>query len=240
MSTEPQWKNRRLAARALRVVARTHSLDRTLESYLHTLVPAAEAFIESYDQVRVAEKTRRQALSEAKAVVQTLTHAVRAWAGQVSAMELVEGFSAREYADNPGVPDDVINGANALLVILAGLDQFNEATVPFLRLAVEDIEEKLAFAREAWTRAEAARAKFQLLVESNRAAERKFNVLLVAFRKSLAATVGTASPEYQSLRARKVSRGEKDHDRPAIGLPAEGESSGLEGGEVKISRAMVG
>lgn len=204
MSSRPQWKTRRLAARALRVLARHKAADPTLASYETTLIPAAEAFIVSYDQLRVLSARRATEYDEGKAAVDALGRAVRSWAVQIEALSLISGFKSGDFVDSLRVPDDVLSDAVTFMDTLSAHTEVNPDTVPFLDSLKADITAKLETARLEWQEAEAVRTDYKRIVEENRVAEAAVNAQLVAFRKSLANVLGTSHPDHQTLRARRV------------------------------------
>ena len=206
MSSHPQWKNRRLAARALRVIERHKEADPTLASYEATLKPAAEAFIASYDKLRVVSRRRTTELKEGKAAVDALGRSLRSWAGQIEALQLIGGFRANDYGDSPDVPDDVIADAASFMDLLSAHSEINPDSVPYLESLTTDITAKLELARVEWREAEVANTEYKGFVEQNRTAESGLSAHLIAFRRSLANVLGTSHPDYQMLRAKRVKK----------------------------------
>lgn len=206
MTSNPQWKYRRLAARALRILERTQALDTTLTAYNTTLKPAAEAYIKSYDRLRVLTKRRATEHREGKLAIHELARSVRAWAGQIQALDVVKNLSVGDYINTPDVPDDVIADAQAFMELLNDHDEVNPETVPYIAELREDMNLRLAKAELEWSEAEVASEEWQELVETNRTAQKALNAQLIAFRRNLAAIVGTKHPAYQSLRSSRISR----------------------------------
>ena len=218
MPTNPHWKLRRLADRALRVYERTQHIHPTIAAYSHTLVPLAQAFIESYDSLRVLGQRRATERAEGLEATETLAKTTRGWALQIEALAIIEGFTVRDVAGKSTVPDDVLNDTRAFLRMIDEHLEVNPETIPFLDLMRSSIEPMLETASREWSEAEHARGAHSLAVVQNREAAAKLAPCLASFRRTLAQVLGRTNAEYQSLRANKVSRIEavEEHEGEAL------------------------
>ena len=224
MSNNPFWKTRRLAARALRAYERTKDLNPTIGAYRHTLVPAATAFVATYDRLRVLSQRRATERAEGMDAIERLSRLVRGWTVQVEALGTIEGFVATSYMEKASVPDDVLADAGSFLESVREHVAVNPESIPYAEDLITDVEAALDEAQREWTEAEQVRSEYATAVQANKRAEEALHPFLLAFRRTLAAVLGTNSPEYQALRANRISR--QDEEDEALSLPeaANGES----------------
>ena len=206
MSELPQWKTRRLASRTLRVLERHASKSAALDAFNMTLRPAAEQYIEVADALRTSGTRRQTEYKEGKDAVAGLARALRAWVGQIAALKVIEGFDTGSYADNPSVPDDVINDAEVFISTVQGHVEVNPDTIPFAEAMMADVTAKLELAQKEWLEAEQERTKHQDLIAQNRKLARLFMDHLIPFRRALGSEIGRNHPDYHALRSARISR----------------------------------
>lgn len=106
-------KLRRIAPRALRVLARHGEGRPALVHFEGTLVPAAEAFIASYDRVYSDRPDGLTKVALGYAKVAALGRRARAWSGALE--RDVEGF---HFTLPSPVPDDVMGSIERLLELV--------------------------------------------------------------------------------------------------------------------------
>lgn len=223
------WKLRRLAPRAKRVLDRHKDRQAALQAYLLTLLPAADAFMDTYDRLRTLTATRGQELAQGKAAVATVVDKMASWAAQLGAIGAIEDFDPRDFGDNPAVPDDVLSDADALVDIVQTQLETEPESIPFGQALIDDMVPAVESAKQEWVEATGLKSDHQELVNQNRENARVLSGLLVAFRRSIARVLGRNHPDYQTLRATKIDRevledGEADDLPPHLIPHAEGDA----------------
>lgn len=210
MPRQPQWKSRRLAARALRVIERVKDRDPTLGAFDLVLRPTAEAFIAAYEARDIAVRNRASAVLAATAAVQALSSAVRTWARLLSSIDEGLRVSSHEILSRPSVGEDVIADAFSVLEMVEDHRERKGAYEDIVPVMRADLEARIRQA-EAATQAREARhmETSDLMLETRQLAQR-FVVQLSAFRAALASTVGTSSPDYQRLRPHRLGGRRRD------------------------------
>lgn len=214
MNHVSKWKLRRLAPRALRVFERHFQKTPALAAYQVSLVPSAQEFMSTYDRLRVLEAARKMELSEGRRAVGLLHRGLRGWVAQLSMGNVIPDFDRTDYGDNPAVMDDVISDAEALIDLVTT----HAAHIPFADALLADLTALLETAKTEWTQAEALKQSYQDLIKENDTAAEALQQSLVAFRQTLAATIGRRDPDYHLLRASKIARDQLEPGEE-VGLP---------------------
>lgn len=181
--------------------------------------------METYDRIRLVETNRSKELVEGRAAVDALHRKVSTWAGHLDAGKSILGFDKRTYGDRPEVADDVISDAQSLLQVVQDHMDANSESLPQGPDLISDVSAALETARKEWLEAEGLKSEYQELVEDNRTNAQRFSDYLVAFRQSLASELGRQHPDFQALRAAKISRnvledGEAEDLPPSLIPPA--------------------
>lgn len=221
MSTKAiHWKLRRLGERALRVLARNMSKAKSLSAYEELLLTAVTSYNTTYDRLRVLETERATELRQGHESVAKLGKTLRGWLAIMEVNESIQGFDASEFSSME-VPDDILHDAQVFLDLVAKHAQ----TLPNADVLTQEISEALTVAKKEWSEAEALRLEYQDLVEENRENADRLQDVLVAFRKTLAQTIGRQSPDYQRLRASRIRRdvyepGEEQLPEPSASDPS--------------------
>jgi hypothetical protein len=217
MSKQVQWKQRRLASRALRILDRHQGKSLAVAAFQPTLGQSAAAFIAAYDQLKAFSTTRSGRMELGRTATVKLLKLLRAWTAV--AQPQVPGFDRSEYGDKPAVPDDVISDAEHFLQTVDQHNTQSEAPLAF----TDDLEQELLPAIEAakteWASAGLSRADHNELMAVVREASRAFAIDLVAFRQTLQAIIGRGHPDYQKLRTAKARADDDDDDAVAASLP---------------------
>ena len=197
-----QWKLRRLGPRAVRVLERHKDKADSLAAFEAPLTEANAKYKESYDRLRVLEASRATELAEGKKTVQELYKKMRGWVSIVAMNGQISGFDAGSYGDNPGVMDDVIHDAEALIELVTD----HAESVPSSDALLAELSQALQIATTEWTEAESLGQEYQEIVKQNRVNANNLHDILVAFRSTLASVIGRADPDYQRLRSSKIDR----------------------------------
>lgn len=108
----PQWKLRRLASRALRIVKRRAPEWPAIAAFLPTLVPKAEGFIAAYDNAAKYQANWKKEMAEGRGAIGILLKAIQAWVPLLK--RDIPGFDGSIYGDHPEVPDDVIEDGDRM------------------------------------------------------------------------------------------------------------------------------
>lgn len=216
MPSTPQWKLRRLASRAKRVVERRASESAALSAFAITLPERADAFIGAYDAANHYRPTWRRELTEGRGAVAALSKTMQAWLPAL--VRDVPGFRASDYTTSPEVPDDLINAAEALLGVAAHAVDTAGAPLAYGPALLDALESSTRAATKEWQEAEAADKRHQSLSASIRASAAVFDTELQLFRRSFLAVVGRSDKDYQKLRVERAGAVEADDD-PAAPAP---------------------
>jgi hypothetical protein len=193
-----QQKLRKLADRSIVVVNRNQASDVTIAFVGRSLVPAAQAFIAAYDTAYTFEAQQGAARVLGRAMLDALHARIRAWVGMLRAD--VPGFDEAELRGNPDEPEHLFADAKRIVEIV----QARVEPLPYAQELVTDLTEQGERARAEWTAARDALVRLQELRANTRKAATEFQRRLVAFRRTLRATVGTSHLDYQGLRSSRV------------------------------------
>ncbi|MBI2571764.1 MAG: hypothetical protein HYV63_32540, partial [Candidatus Schekmanbacteria bacterium] len=159
MPSSPNWKLRRLAPRAIRVLARRGAESPAMAAYDPVLKEHATAFIAAYDATLRHSSTWRRELYEGRGAAAAMLAAVRAWLPLLA--RDVPGFDAASYAGGSAVPDDLLADAERLA------EQIEEARtpvgepLPYVAAALAALDTATVAARKEWAEAEAADRQYQ-------------------------------------------------------------------------------
>lgn len=191
-----------------------------LNAYEVSLKPAAEAFISSYDALRISATTRSSELKQGHRAARALLTRMLGWVAHIDAHKAIDGFDRSGFGDSPDVPDDVISDAATLVDMVKTVLEQDPESVSFAEALLGELEPLLQAARIEWSEAEAARSTHQLQVAENQRNATQFAELLIGFRRSLARVVGRNHPDFQRLRAAKIDRTALEAGE-AEGLPSD-------------------
>lgn len=218
MASSPYWKLRRLAARALRVLARNKGEHNVILAYEDTLKTNAEAFISAYDAAATYEITARAEMKEGKAAITALASTAQSWMPLVQ--RDVPSFAAAEVNLKGGVPDDIIQNADQLHDIVTDYKDASDKALPYQTTCLKALDDALKKAIAQWTEAEKADTNYQELLSATRKMGSIFDEDLMAFRRTLASVLGRSDNDYQKLRAKRVHLDDDDDDASAPAVPS--------------------
>jgi hypothetical protein len=208
---------RRLAPRAIRVLARHSPREPGLAAFSTSLAANAPAFIKAYDTVRRWTKRRMEERAEAQGAVGELLYKLRIWAPQVA--RDIDHVVASEFGDNPAVADEVINDAKVLMEHVTERANEGKEPLPYAEALLEDLGAALARAQAECEQAEAAQADFRAMRIEARELGIALERDLVAFRRVLRTVIGTAHPDYQKLRRERARSTDADDGTDAPPAP---------------------
>lgn len=225
MASTPQWKLRRLASRAIRVVERRSEQNAALKSFGSSLVPVANDYIASYDGVKRFGAKWQKEMAEGKGAVSALITVMRAWLPRLS-VDLPH-FDRSTFADT-AVPDDVMEDAERLRDTIddheaLAADPANELKpLSYASDLTSKLDAAYAAATKEWREAEEADSEYQQALQKTRALAGQLQQELVAFRETLMTVVGRSDTDYQKLRTQRAAAPDPEDD-PVAPKPAEPE-----------------
>ncbi len=200
------WKLLRLGDRAKRIVDRRGPESPAVASYGLTVHAKVDAFATAREAVTSYEATWRVSMSSGRTSLAALLKVERAWVPLV--LRDCPGVTNATFLPDTTVPDDLLKGADRLVLFITGyVDEANKP-LPYQVPALAALTPVLADTRAAVTKSEAADANFQKLQKDARAAATELDAELIAFRRTLLATFGKEDKDYQRLRAEKVAHKE--------------------------------
>jgi hypothetical protein len=215
MATAPQWKVRRLASRAVRVVERRGAEDLTLKAFETTLIPVANQFIASYDGIKRFNAKWQKELREGHGAVADLIKTIRKWLPRLAAD--IPHFDRSTFADT-AVPDDVIEDAQRLRETIEDHQELQAEPgsglkpLGYASALLADLETSFGRALKEWREAETADSAYQQALERTRRLAGEFFQELIAFRETLASVVGRSDTDYQKLRTSRATTQDTEDD----------------------------
>lgn len=203
------WKSRRLAGRALKVLAR-HTDKPAIAAHTDSLAPDTTSFIAEYDGAGRYEVTWRKEMAEGKGSMGTLAKEVEAWKPLVAAN--LRGYDLTTIGDRPTVPEDLIHDALDLADAIANIRDAAGATPSWIAGAASSLRGKAADAERETDEAATADARHNELLAGVRSKKVSFDAKLSLFRNTLRAVLGQSHPDFQKLRAEKASASDVEDD----------------------------
>lgn len=237
ITTIPYWKLRRFSARCLAILARYEGTEPVLAAYMMTLGISAKRWNELYDKSLAQRGTRGLEHATGKELIAILRTKLRGWVAMLAPS--IDSLDPKEYGDNPNVPEDVISDTEQLLTFVDSWEASNGAKLEFTDLMREDLQQALDAAKASWSTASNAAAARSDLTDELKQAARAFNADLVAFRRTLAAHLGTRHADYQKLRLSKAQTPDEDDDVVDDDMPPADEVSPEEALEDAIAGGTV-
>lgn len=202
----PLWKLRRLAPRAVRVIARHKDKAPQLGRFEASLVAAANKFAELYDASRNGQVSAPERATGPSAVA-ALRSLMGSWFGALS--RDIPGFESTTYTERSNVADDVVAGGQRLLELCKSFRDAEGAPLPYQDAMVQALDAAIALATAEVTEASARRAAEQALRDETRAAAIAFQQELIPFRRTLRAVLGATHVDCQNLRAHHGPQGDE-------------------------------
>jgi len=212
----PQWKLRRLAPRAVRIVKRRSPSLKVIATFEQSMLPKAEAYMTTYDRGLKFEANRRREMQEGRNAIAVLLKHIQAWAPLLK--RDVPGFQGTIYGDSPVVPDDVIEDGERIASVIEEFRDAKGNPLPYQKVALDALGPVLEEATKEWTEADAADSEYQHLMASVRDMGEDLQKDLVALRRCLLVTVGRSDRDYQKLRSERAGLPDEDDD-PAAPTP---------------------
>lgn len=216
-TTTPQWKLRRLAPRALRIIKRRAGTSPALAAHLSTMGPQAEAYVAAYDRVVKYAMTRKKELEEGKTAIKALLKEIRGWVPLL--LRDIPGFDPSVYGDRPEVPDDVLEDGERLLSVIDEARDGKGEPLSYRQQALETLGAAVKAALKEWGEAEAADKEYQNVNNEMHVQASNLQRDLVILRRTLLATVGSTDMDYQKLRVERAGEPDDEDDPSAPSAP---------------------
>ena len=232
--TLAQWKLRRLANRALRVLAQHRNASPMIAGYETSLPAAVESFEQKQSELAMQDAATRQLSHGGYQEAELLLRAMRGWLALVA--RDVPGFDTAEFIARASVPDDVITQAFRLIEFVKRRQA--EAPIACGDQVLANLAPLAASARQEWEQVQSALARTQEVRSECREAGVALQAQLVAFRRSLRAALGGTHRDYQLLRASRMigeAGNDEDSDEADDSDDAEDESDEAEVEETAVT-----
>jgi len=201
----PQYKLRRLAARAIRV-AQDHTAHPSIGLVKDLLTDTAREYISAYDDTSALQKRSLDEYAQGRDAMARFRSTV---AELVPALKMhMPGFTLDVAL--VGVPDDMFESVSVLIDTLSDLQTKPEVVTTSI---IPALEAALTEAEKEWREAEASRVSLQESQARLRDKAAPFYHNLKLFRRTLAGALGRAHHDYRKLR--DMSAGIQDEDDPA-------------------------
>jgi hypothetical protein len=217
-TTTPQWKLRRLAPRALRILKRRAGVSPAVTAHLDSFGPQAEAYIAAFDRTAKYAINWKREMAEGRSAVVALLKQIQAWVPLL--LRDLPGFDGSIYGDKPAVPDDVLEDGERLLSVIDEARTAKGEPLPYRQQALEVLEPLVKAAAKEWAEAEAADKEYQSLMTSLRIQADELQRNLAPLRRTLLAELGRSDKDYQKLRAERAGYPDDDDDPAAPPAPA--------------------
>ena len=217
MNSTPNWKLRRLAARALRILLRRAKHDPVIAAYLTTLKPHAEAMIKAYDEAGRYRADWLREMMEGRGAVAELLRQLRSWLPLF--VRDVPGFDGSSFGDSPVVPDDVLEDAGRLIDTAADFEANTGQVLPYIELFNDTFGKALEKAVKEWSEAEASDKQHQDVLARVRESGELLAADLKAFRRTMQVVAGRSDADYQKLRVTRAHIKDEDDDADAPEAP---------------------
>ena len=161
--TISQERMRRLAARAIRLMAKYAGVDAVFAALAVMLVAAAERYVVAFDNRTAGQNKQKK---EGHWAIDQLAVAVHRWLTllPLDAPDLASTYTSRR------VPDDVIAKAKRLVADLGAPRPTTEAPIPYADAAIEQLNALIPAAEAAWAKARVEQAQAQERKQELRAA----------------------------------------------------------------------
>jgi hypothetical protein len=210
MISVTQWKLRRLASRALRVLERRKEENPLFAAYEYSLVPAAENFIKAYDSLSRYKVNVKKEKTESKVAARDLFLTTRGWLPLLK--RDIPQFNEQDF-NNTQLMDDILEDGNRLYDFVTDYRNSEGNELPYAQDCLAGIDEKLTAALKEINEAENADSVYQAMRKHSRNSAVQLQSEIVAFRKSLAVIAGRNSTDYQKLRESKSHLKDEDDDK---------------------------
>lgn len=226
MAGTSQWKLRRLAGRAKRVVERHAATHGPIAAYRERLIPLTTGFSRSYDGVKRFKVTWQREMAEGRGASAELVQVMRAWLPRLSAD--IPQFDRSTFADTR-VPDDIEEDATRLRETVEDFQEVaasggnSLSALPYAEQLLSELDPAMTKAAKEWAEAENADEQYQKALKETRGLASQLNDELVKFRQTLLNVLGRSHTDYQKLRASRASSPDPDDDADAPQPTVDGE-----------------
>jgi hypothetical protein len=216
MTSVPQWKLRRLASRAIRVLNRKIEEGSVFKAYEYSLLPVAQQYIKDYDNISKYNVTLFKEKKESVTAARNLFETTRVWLPLLK--RDVKGFSAQNYS-NTMVNDDILEDGNRLFDFITDYVDPTGNKLPYADDCLANMEPVLHSALKEISEGEQADLTYQAMAKATRDNGERLQKELVAFRKTIAYFSGRNDKDFQKLRLSKSHIPDTDDDQNAPTSP---------------------
>ena len=213
-----QWRLRRLASRALKVLERNESASPAIAAFEGPMETSARGYIKAYALASGYEAKWRVEMAEGRGAMAELKRELDVWKPHVARER--PGFDLTSIADRPTVPEDLIEDALALADELDAVRDERGRTVAWAAGGAKGIRAKADTAEKETDEAAAADAKYSTLLAEVRNTAAVFQAELGRFRETLRGVLGSTHPDVVKLRTTRAGTTDVDDD-PTAPQPAD-------------------
>lgn len=207
--SEPAWKGRRQASRAIKVLERNAD-EPAIAAYTDSLRTKSNDFILAYDTAGKHEATWRREMAEGRGAMALLQKEIDAWKPHVARER--PGFDLTTIGDRPTVPEDLVQDAIALAEELDEVRAADGSTPAWATAAAVSIRAKADDAERETDEAAAADSAHNEQLATVRATKAVFEAELSKFRETLRVVLGRNHPDFQKLRAKRAATPDVEDD----------------------------
>jgi hypothetical protein len=210
MEAPAYWKLRRLAPRALRVLARHRGASQSIAAHEAPLKAQAQAFVLAYDAALQAGPPGPAAAA--------LAAALRAWLPILC--RDVDGFDSTDFGGRPEVPDDVADEARRLVDRVRGYQDVHGAPLGYAWSCASALNAAADRTDAERRDREAADGNLAALLAKVRTSGEALEKELSAVRRTLSARLGRQHADFVKLRPQRGQQRDEDDDPSAPSAPA--------------------
>ncbi len=205
-----QWKLRRLASRALKVLSRHQESNAAIGAFVAPIRTASEAFIKAHSQVGGYVVKWRTEMSEGRGAMMELRREINAWKPHLARER--PGFDLTTIADRPSVPEDLIEDGFMLAEQLDLVQGPGGTTPDWASSAAATLRTKCEMAEKETDEAATADSMYNGFLREARDTAAAFEAELGRFRATLRSVLGSAHPDVQKLRTNRATTSDVDDD----------------------------
>lgn len=223
----PQHVLMRLAARAVKVVARHGDKHGALASYAEALPELTARYAALYQRTRSSKPARTKELDESQDAMAALRNQLKAWSGL-----LRQGIPGLEMTATitSNVPDDMLHGTDQILLALEAADP-----LPFRDRAIADLTAARETLAREWSEAQTLLAGTQEEQAEVRRLAAEVQAMLVGLRRTLRVVLGREHRDYQKLRLQRARTVDEEDVEVTSGVGVAGDPVvPPRGGEVDV------
>ncbi len=209
-SSTPQWRLRRLASRAARILKRRAGESAAAAKDAATFERQRQKYVAAYDDAVKYVATRNKELTEARQAGEALLKGMQIWVPLLA--RDVPGFEGGAYGDHPQVLEDVLEDGERLLTVIDEARTAKGEPLTYREQALAQLGPLVQTAAKELAEAEAANRKYQRLMARLREQAVPIERQLVVLRRALLAKLGRDDSDYQKLRVERAGYPDDDDE----------------------------